>query len=62
MSPYVFMVMALYKYFKRKEDLPNPRGSLSSSISPRAIASANREVEEEIRKQKEKKSRGPYKK
>ena len=51
--------MALLKYFKRKHELPNPRGSLSSSISPRAIASANREVEEEIRKAKEKK-RGPY--
>ena len=49
----------MLKYFKRKHELPNPRGSLSSSISPRAIASANREVEEEIRKAKEKK-RGPY--
>ena len=51
--------MALLKYFKRKHELVNPRGSLSSSISPRVIASANCEVEEEIRKVTEKK-RGPY--
>ena len=34
-------------------------GSLSSSILPQAIASANRKVEEEIKKVKEKK-RSPY--
>ena len=53
--------MSLLNYFKRKKDLPNPRGSLSSSISPRAIALANREVQEEIRRAKENK-RGPYNK
>ena len=46
--------MVLLKYFKRKHELPNPMGSLSSSISPQAIASANRKVEEEITKVKEK--------
>ena len=52
--------MDLLKYFKQK-GLPNPRGLLSTSISPLAIVSANREVEEEIKKTKEKKC-GPYKK
>ena len=53
--------MSLLNYFKRKKDLPNPRGSLSSSISPRAIALANREVQEEIKRGKENKP-GPYNK
>lgn len=55
--------MDLLKYFKRKENLPHPRGLLSASISPLAIASANHEVEGEIsRRQSKAKKRGPYKK
>lgn len=50
--------MSILKYFKRnKEGLPDPRGDLSLSISPRAIALANREVEVE---QKKPKKRGQY--
>ena len=49
--------MSILKYFKQnKEGLPDPRGDLSLSISSRAIALANREVEVE---QKPKK-RGQY--
>ena len=50
--------MSILKYFKRnKEGLPDPRGDLSLSISPRAIALANRKVEVE---QKKPKKRGQY--
>ena len=54
-------MLSLLNYFKRKKDLPNPRGSLSSTIPARAIALANCEVQEEIRRGKENK-RGPYNK
>ena len=55
--------MALWKYLRCKEDLPDPKGSLSSSISSRAIASANREVEKALEKDLSKnKKRGPYRK
>jgi len=39
--------MSILNYFKARRDynLPNPRGSLSGSLSPSAIASANKEVE-----------------
>ena len=50
--------MSILKYFKRnKEGLPDPRGDLSLSISPRTIALANREVEVE---QKKPKKHGQY--
>ena len=41
--------MTLYKYFKKKDCLPDPRGSLSLAITPRVIASVNQEVEQELR-------------
>ena len=37
--------MSLLDYFKRKEPLPDPRGSLARVISSSAIAAANSEVE-----------------
>ena len=56
--------MALLKYLRRKEDLPDPRGSLSLSIPSRAIVSANKEVEKEMAKSKtaKNKKRSPYRK
>ena len=52
--------MSLLKYFRCKQRVPDPDGSLSTSISPRAISLANREVQEELRKDKNRKKRGPY--
>jgi len=40
--------MALLKWLQSRNGLPDPRGSLSSSISSQAIATANQEVEEAI--------------
>ena len=50
--------MALLRYLKRKDGLPDPNGSLSSTISSQAIASANHEVEEAMKN--ERKQRGSY--
>ena len=36
--------MSILNYFKKKTLLPDPEGSLSSSIAPNAIAAANQEV------------------
>ena len=41
--------MALLRWLQPRNGLPDPRGSLSSSIPSQAIAAANREVEEAIR-------------
>ena len=41
--------MTLYKYFKKKDCLPDPRGSLYLAITPRVIVSVNQEVEQELR-------------
>ena len=38
--------MALLKYLQPKDGLPDPKGSLSLSVPPHAIAAANREVAE----------------
>ena len=54
--------MSLYAYFKRTTGLPVPNGSLSGSISPQAIAAANREVEIYTKsKEKTASKRGSYK-
>ena len=37
--------MALLRWLQPRNGLPDPRGSLSSSIPSQAIAAANREVE-----------------
>ena len=39
------VLMALLKYLKPKNGLPDPNGPLSNVVSSSAIASANREVE-----------------
>ena len=51
--------MSLRRYLKLKGGLPDPRGPLSASMSPAAIASANREVE---MAKKTPAKRGTYKK
>ena len=51
-------VSSLLQYFKRKE-LSDPDGPLSQLVHLRAITSANREVQEEM-KIKNPKKRNPY--
>ena len=52
--------MALFHYFKPFSGLPDPKGLLSTIISPDCIAELNREVEEVSRSVPSRK-RGPYK-
>ena len=52
--------MALLRYFKTKDGLPDPRGVLSSLISS-AIAQANSEVQKAISSTTTKQKRGAYK-
>ena len=42
---YTFAEMSILRYFKPKDSLPDPKGSLSASMSSEAIASANGEDE-----------------
>ena len=51
--------MALLRYFKKRDGLPDPKGSLSHTIPSRAISMANSEVTEAMTGDKK---RGPYKK
>ena len=51
--------MSIRRYLK-PIGLPDPKGSLSTTIPSATIASANREVQKAIRSGKKK--RGPYKK
>ena len=44
--------MSLRKYFKSRDGFPDPRGSLSASISTRAIHQANIEVEKVVNAEK----------
>ena len=53
--------MALLKYLRNKDGLPDPRGSLSAVIPARMISIANEAVHEEIEASSSKKCRGPYK-
>ena len=56
-------LMSLRQYFKSRDGLPDPKGSLSSRLPSLAIASANREVQKVLEKsQNPAKKRGPYKK
>ena len=52
--------MALLRYLKPTNGLPDPRGSLSTAMSREAIAAANEEVEKELNAATKK--RGQYKK
>ena len=49
--------MSILNFFKRKGELPNPIGALSSSIPSHAIAAANREVSEVVQSQNAKQKR-----
>ena len=50
------LIMSMYNYFAVKDGLPDPKGSLSSQVSSRPIALANKEVKKELQKKK----RGKY--
>ena len=55
----VFKVnMALLRYLKPTDGLPDPKGSLSSSMHLQAISQANKEVRESMKSVSRK--RGPY--
>ena len=56
----LYSEMALLRYFKQKDGLPDPRGALSLSMPSSAIAQANTEVQKAIDSEKPRK-RGPYK-
>ena len=51
--------MVLMRYFKTKDGLPDPKGTLSRSMPSPAIAEANKEVRKATNEQPSK--RGPYK-
>ena len=40
-------MMALWKYFKLKDELPEPRESLTNDIPSHAIEQANQEVQQD---------------
>ena len=52
--------MSIRSFFKPKDGLPDPKGSLSSSLPSKAIALANKEVEKATTSETGKK-RGQYK-
>jgi hypothetical protein len=52
--------MSLLRYLKPIDGLPDPRGSLSTTVSREAIAAANQEVQKELNATRKK--RGQYKK
>ena len=52
--------MNLYSYFKPTNGLPDPRGSLSSDITPEAISLANKEVECTLKESAVSKKSGAY--
>jgi len=51
--------MSLCRYLEPRNGLPDPKGVLSTSISPQAISRANFEVESVLKSQGNT-SRGPY--
>jgi hypothetical protein len=52
--------MSLRQYFKTANQLPDPKGPLSNSLSSSAITLANREVLEAAATAKKSKKRGSY--
>ena len=54
--------MSILHYFRKKTTLPDLKGSLSSSITPTAIAAANKEVKALLKNSGGNKygKRGPY--
>ena len=51
--------MALFKYFKREKNLPDPQGPLSEAVPSTSIEEANKEVKAELT-EKCGKARAPY--
>ena len=51
--------MALFKYFKRERNLPDPQGPLSEAVPSTSIEEANKEVKAELT-EKCGKARAPY--
>lgn len=56
------MSRSIRDYFSVRDGLPDPKGSLSSQVSSRAIALANKEVEKVLQEKgnSEKRKRGKY--
>ena len=52
--------MSILKYFERADVLPDPRGTLATSLPPRVIAQANAEVRKSLDDSKQRKERGSY--
>lgn len=52
--------MSILQYFERRNGLPDPRGTLSKSLPPRAIALANSEIEKTVHAASQPKRRGSY--
>ena len=52
--------MSIQDYFKPRDGLSDPKGSLSTSISSADIASANWEVEKAMENTNKSKKHGPY--
>ena len=52
--------MSLRKYFKAKDGLPSPSGSLSNIMTLRAVALANKEVGKVMGEAKKQKKCGQY--
>jgi len=52
--------MSIRSYFKPKDGLPDPKGSLSSCLPSQAIALANKEVEKLASEKGIGKQRGQY--
>jgi hypothetical protein len=56
--------MSLRQYLKPRDGLPDANGSLSTSVPPRAITNANKEVTKVLKEMQtsQNKKRGVYKK
>ena len=54
------LLMSLLQYFERADVLPDPRGTLSTSLPPRAIARANAEVRRSLDEGNSMKARRSY--
>ena len=55
---YVLGIMSIRNYFKPKDGLPDPKGSLSRSLPSHAIALVNKEVAKAINEKGGTKKRG----
>ena len=55
------MKISIRQFFKPKNGLPDPKGSLSASLPSQAIALANKEVQNVVNGTAATKKPGPYK-